>query len=206
MESVVPLEMQEYRRLSDGLTARELFTMTRKKLVVDAENSAKGLATSCTVVGALIITMMFAAAFTVPGGNNGDTGLPLLLHKKLFKIFIVLDTISLASSITSVITFLGMLTSRYSEDVFLKSLPTKMMIGLLTLFISITCMMIVFSCAVVLLLDGEAHIVIPCIVFASVPTLSFIWLLFPLLGKVFMSTYGPGIFSKSKKVEPFIYN
>ena len=201
MESIVPLEMHEYRRPSDSLTARELFTKNHKKLIEDAENSTKGIASSCTVVGALIITMMFSAAFTVPGGT-GDTGLPLLLANKFFKIFIVFDTISLVSSITSVIIFLGMLTSRYAEDDFLKSLPTKMMIGLFTLFFSIVTMMIAFSCALIILLDGEAWIVIPSIMCCGVPAISFIWFLFPFLGKMFISTYGPGIFDKSQRVKP----
>ncbi|XP_061988900.1 uncharacterized protein LOC133707359 [Rosa rugosa] len=201
VESVIPLEMHEYRNLSDNLTAHELFTKNHKKLIEDAENSTKGTAASCTVVGALIVTMMFTAAFTVPGGNNDNTGLPVLLDRRLFKVFIVSDTISLVSSTTSVITFLGILTSRYAEDDFLKSLPTKMMIGLFTLFFSIATMMIAFSCALVIMLDREAWIVIPSILFASVPLISFVWLLFPLLGKIFMSTYGPGIFDKRNRVK-----
>lgn len=52
------------------MTPRELFTKNHKELVKEGENSMKEIATSCTVVGALVITMMFAAAFTVPGGNN----------------------------------------------------------------------------------------------------------------------------------------
>ena len=39
---------------------------------------------SCTVVGALIVTLMFAAVFTVPGGNDQNNGFPIFLNKKLF--------------------------------------------------------------------------------------------------------------------------
>ncbi|KAL6179994.1 hypothetical protein ACLB2K_046664 [Fragaria x ananassa] len=78
--------MYERRDRSNDMTARELFTMNHKKLLEDAEISIKGTATSCTVVGALIVTMVFAAAFTVPGGNDGNTGFPMFLNHKLFKI------------------------------------------------------------------------------------------------------------------------
>ena len=55
----------------------------------------KDTATSCTVVGALIVTIMFAAVFTVPGGNNQNNGFPIFLNKKLFMVFIVSDALSL---------------------------------------------------------------------------------------------------------------
>lgn len=155
VESVVPIGMHESRNDSDNLTARELFHKNDKRLMEEAELSMKGTATSCTVVGALIVTIMFAVAITVPGGNNGNTGIPILIDKNLFLAFIVSDTISLVSSTTSVIIFLGILTSRYAEDDFLKNLPTKMMIGLFTLFISIATMMITFSSALVIMLHGK---------------------------------------------------
>ena len=196
MESVVPPEMYESRNFSNDMTARELFTKNHSKLLEDAETSIKGTATSCTVVGALIVTMMFAAAFTVPGGSDGNTGLPLNRDKKLFKVYIVSDTISLVSSTSSVITFLGILTSRYAENDFLKSLPTKIMIGLITLFFSIVSMMITFSCALIIQLEGEPWIVVLSILLTSLPVVLFIWLLFPLLFKTFMSTYGPEMFNK----------
>ena len=53
---------------------------THKELVDKGEKWMKEIATSCTVVGALIITIMFAAAITIPGGNDSNTGLPLFLN------------------------------------------------------------------------------------------------------------------------------
>ncbi|XP_004301332.1 PREDICTED: ankyrin repeat-containing protein At3g12360-like [Fragaria vesca subsp. vesca] len=167
---------------SDGMTPHELFTKNHETLKKEAEDSMKGTASSCTVVGALIVTMMFAAAFTVPGGNNGNTGAPMFITKKLFMVFIISDTLSLVSSTTSVIIFLGILTSRYAEDDFPKNLPTRMMIGLSTLFISIGTMMIAFSSALIIMLDKEySWAVIPSIFAASIPVASFIWLQFSLL-------------------------
>jgi len=114
----------------------------------------KQVATSSTVVGALIITVMFTAAFTVPGGNQ-DTGFPVFLHEKSFLIFIISDAISLLASSTSVLMFLGILTSCYSENDFLKSLPTKLVIGLSTLFFSVAAMMVAFCAALRIVMDGR---------------------------------------------------
>ncbi|XP_059438994.1 uncharacterized protein LOC132171636 [Corylus avellana] len=56
------------------MTARELFTHNHKDMMKEGEIWMKGTATSSTVIGALIITIMFTAAITVPGGNNQNTG------------------------------------------------------------------------------------------------------------------------------------
>ncbi|XP_007221395.2 ankyrin repeat-containing protein ITN1 isoform X2 [Prunus persica] len=184
---------------NDSMTPRELFTKSHKELVKEGERWMKESATSCTVVGALIITIMFAAAFTVPGGNNEETGFPIFLHKNLFMAFIVSDAVSLFSSTTSVLMFLGILTSRYAEDDFLKSLPTKMIIGLSTLFISIATMMVAFSSALFIMIHEQSWIVIPMIFLASVPVTLFIWMQFPLLVEMYISTYGGGIFDKKVK-------
>ena len=112
----------------------------------------KDIAMSCTVVGALIVTIMFAAVFTVPGGNDQNNGFPIFLNKKLFMVFIVSDALSLFSSSTSVLMFMRILTSHYVEEDFLESLPRKMIIGLSTIFFSIAAMMIAFSAALFLML------------------------------------------------------
>ncbi|KAB2619895.1 hypothetical protein D8674_037461 [Pyrus ussuriensis x Pyrus communis] len=198
VESIVdPKDCESLNK--DNKTPRKVFTENHKELGREAEKSMKETSTSCTVVGALIVTIMFAAAFTVPGGNDEKTGLPTFLTKKVFTTFIVSDAISLFSSTTSVIMFLGILTSRYSEDDFHKFLPTKMIAGLFTLFLSIVTMMIVFSCALYIMLDGKSSIVVPSMLLASVPVTSFIWMQFPLLVELFISTFGRGIFDRNHK-------
>ncbi|CAL9014026.1 unnamed protein product [Prunus brigantina] len=203
IEKLVPPKILEVVNVTDGITARDLFTKNHKELAKEGETSMKEIATSCTVVGALIITIMFTAAFTLPGGNNGNTGMPLFLDKKLFMVFIVSDALSLFSSTTSVMTFLGgfstVLTSRYAEADFLKSLPTKMIIGLFTLFFSIATMMIAFVSTLFIMLGEKSWIVIPITLLASAPIVSFAWMQFPLLVDIFISTYGAGIFAKKGK-------
>ncbi|KAG5239569.1 protein ACCELERATED CELL DEATH [Salix suchowensis] len=180
-------------------TSRELFTHEHKDLLVKGEQWMKQAATSCTVVGALIITIMFNAAFNVPGGNIQQTGYPVFKDKKSFTIFIVADAISFFSSSTSVLMFLGILTSRYAEEDFLKSLPTKLILGLSTLFLSIAAMMVTFCTALIIMLNGRLKIIIPIVLLASIPVTFFIFLQFPLLVEIYGSTYGPGIVNKKMK-------
>ena len=69
VESIVPPKVHT-RLNKEGLTPRELFTKNHKDMMKDGEQWMKDTATSCTVVGALIVTIMFATVFTVPGGND----------------------------------------------------------------------------------------------------------------------------------------
>jgi hypothetical protein len=201
VESIVHPKVKEALN-KDGLTPHELFTKNHKDMVQAGEQWMKGTATSCTVVAALIVTVMFASAFTVPGGNNQETGSPVFLHKRLFMVFIISDALSLFSSSTSVLMFLGILTSRYAEEDFLKSLPIKMIIGLSTLFFSIATMMIAFSAALLIMLHGKSGLVIPVICLASVPVTLFILMQFPILLDMSISTFKPGIFDR--KMKPWV--
>ncbi|XP_023920105.2 uncharacterized protein LOC112031637 isoform X2 [Quercus suber] len=197
VESIVPPKVHADLN-KEGLTPRELFTKNHKDMRKDGEQWMKDTATSCTVVGALIVTIMFAAVFTVPGGNN-QNGFPIFLNKKLFMVFIVSDALSLFSSSTSVLMFLGILTSRYAEEDFLESLPRKMIIGLSTLFLSIAAMMTAFSAALFLTLHEQSWIFKPVICLASIPITLFVLMQFPLLVAMAISTYGPSIFNRKMK-------
>ncbi|XP_054825378.1 uncharacterized protein LOC129322934 [Prosopis cineraria] len=187
---------------NEGLTPVEYFKINHKELRNEGEKWMKDTASSCSVVGALIVTIMFAAAFTVPGGNDQNSGYPMFLKEKLFKVFLILDALSLFASTTSVLTFLGILTSRYTEEDFLYSLPTKLIIGLSTLFLSIATMMMAFSTTIIIMLQHQssrAGAFLPVIMLASVPVTLFVLLQFPLLVEIISSTYGRGNFNK--KVE-----
>ncbi|XP_040369853.1 uncharacterized protein LOC112185062 isoform X2 [Rosa chinensis] len=181
------------RTNSDGRTPREVFSMNHRDLVGAGEKAMKETAYSSSFVGALIITIMFATVVTVPGGIKGDTGIPIYLDTKAFQIFIVANVISLCCSTTSVLASLGILTSRFAEKDFLISLPTKLIIGLLTLFISIAGMMIAFSSAIVTMLPEKLSIVIPSIALACVPIASFLWMEGKVLIEIISSTFGYSI-------------
>ncbi|XP_060675758.1 ankyrin repeat-containing protein NPR4-like [Ziziphus jujuba] len=157
----------------------------------------KETATSCTLVGALIVTIMLAATFTVPGGNYERTAYPKFLDGKTFMLFIISDAISLFSSTTSVLMLLGILTSTYAEDDFLKSLAKKLMIGLGKLFLSIATMMISFCAAVSMMLDDKKSWVAFLIIsLGGIPVTLFVLIQFPLLIEIYLSTYGPNILNR----------
>ncbi|KAG7946583.1 hypothetical protein I3843_14G046800 [Carya illinoinensis] len=185
VECICPLTFKEILN-KEGLTTKQLFTRHHQEMRKEGERWMKDTATSSTVVSALIITIMFAAAFTIPGGNNQDIGLPILVHDKLFTLFYIL-------------MFLVILTSRYAEEDFLISLPKRMIIGLFALFVSIATMMIAFSAALLLMLSGKYWIVVPIIGLAGVPIILFVLMQFCLLFDMLVSTYGSGIFDRKMK-------
>ncbi|KAK3040680.1 hypothetical protein RJ639_028376 [Escallonia herrerae] len=187
-------------RDTEGRTPRMLFTEEHEGLVKGGERWMKDTATSCMLVATLITTVMFAAIFTVPGGNNNDTGTPVFLRSKSFLIFAVSDALALFSSVTSILMFLSILTSRYAEEDFLESLPKRLIIGLTTLFFSIASMLIAFSASFFMVLCHQlAWVVIPVALTACIPVTLFAFLQFPLLADMMHSTYGSGIFSRKTK-------
>ncbi|XP_058198590.1 uncharacterized protein LOC131314115 [Rhododendron vialii] len=189
-------------RNNDGKTPATIFTEEHKKLVSEGEKWMKDTANSCTIPAALIVTMVFAAAVTIPGGINGTNGIPIFHKEVVFNFFAVFDAISLFASITSLLVHLSILTSRFAEGDFLFALPNRLVIGLFTLFLSITAMLIAFSCAIYLLFGNRAWILYPVAGLACVPIISFASLQYPLLRDLMKSTYGPGIFGKQSEV-PF---
>ncbi|XP_071692596.1 uncharacterized protein [Rutidosis leptorrhynchoides] len=179
-------------------TPKVVFIEEHKELLDEAQQWMKDTASSCTVVAALIITMAFAGAFTLPGGNEED-GKPLFLNKATFMIFIISDAIALFSSTASVLMFLGILTARFAHEDFLYNLPKRMTIGLVSFFLSLVATMIAFSATLVLVLEHKVSwIVAPLVVVTCIPVGVFAWLQFPLLIELVYSTYGPSIFRQKK--------
>ncbi|XP_016472705.1 uncharacterized protein LOC107794692 isoform X2 [Nicotiana tabacum] len=185
------------KRNSDGKTPKMVFTEEHKELVKEGEKWMKETANSCIFVAALTTTVVFAAAITVPGGNNQNSGFPLFSNETAFTAFAVSAAFCLFSSVASVLMFLSILTSRYAEGDFLRRLPKRLILGLGTLFISMTSLMIAFSATIYLVFgQRKGWILIPVGIAALIPVILFESLQFPLLLDMFMSTYGPSIFRK----------
>lgn len=177
-------------RDSKGRTPQSLFTEEHKVLVSEGEKWMKDTASSCMVVATLIATVMFAAAFTVPGGNNQQMGTPIFIAKRSFTVFVISDALALFSSATSILMFLSILTSRYAEEDFFDSLPNRLIIGLATLFISISTMMIAFCATLFIVLGhGWKWVVVPMSLVAGVPVTLFAFLQFPLFVDMISHTY-----------------
>ncbi|KAJ9550962.1 hypothetical protein OSB04_015007 [Centaurea solstitialis] len=122
-----------------------VFTREHEKLVKEGEKWMKTTAESCSITAGLITTIVFAAAITVPGGSNQENGIPLFRHEIAFIIFAISDAISLFTSTITLLVFLSILTARFSEQDFLVRLPRRLIIGLCTLLVSTTTMMVAFG-------------------------------------------------------------
>nr|GMC50081.1 ankyrin repeat-containing protein ITN1-like [Ipomoea batatas] len=184
---------------SSGKTPAMVFTEEHIGLIAEGEQWFKDTANSCTVVAVLIATVVFAAAITVPGGSNGDNGYPIFHSETPFTIFAISNTLSLFSSTTSVLMFLLILNTRFAEADFLHSLPNKLIIGLVNLFLSIMFMMVAFSSAIYIVFGHKKSWIILPLAFACLPVGLFASLQLPLLVEMIKSTYGPGIFYKQQR-------
>ncbi|KAL0743504.1 hypothetical protein Bca4012_085017 [Brassica carinata] len=190
VERLVQPKHRKMINLKQKKTPHALFKDQHKELVDQGEKWMKDTATSCTVVAALITTMMFSSAFTVPDSYNSQG--------KLFMIFIISDAISLFTSCMSLLMFLGILKSRYREEDFLRSLPTKLIVGLATLFLSMTTMMVSFVVTLMTMVKGRM-VSAQFMVLAVVPIGMFGVLQFPVLLEIFCSTYFPRVFDKPRE-------
>ncbi|CAA2992047.1 Hypothetical predicted protein [Olea europaea subsp. europaea] len=191
---------------SHNKTPKILFTDEHEKLAKKAEDWMKRTAGSSMIVATLIATIMFRTAFTVPRGNKNDTGMPTILETQRipFLIFMILNALSMFSSSTSLLIFLGIFTARYAEDDFLKSLPTKLISGLTNLFLSIVTMMASFGAGLYLILhENWSWVTVLIIVLTMIPILLFSIFQFPLLIEMTQRTYGAGILDEYKKKSCF---
>ncbi|KAK1583053.1 hypothetical protein Q3G72_020621 [Acer saccharum] len=191
VEMIVQPSLRDVQN-SEGHTPKELFTMTHKDLQKRGEQWMKSTAKSCMLVATLIATVVFAAAFSIPGGNNQLVGRPIHLDKTFFKVFAASDAIALSSSSISILIFLSILTSRYEEEDFRMSLPLKLMFGLLTLFISVISMTMAFSSAFFLFYPSSERlnwITMSMAVLVSVPVTLYVGLQYSLLRDIIYSTF-----------------
>ncbi|KAK9080029.1 hypothetical protein SSX86_001704 [Deinandra increscens subsp. villosa] len=199
VEQMIPPQYRQRKNIA-GETPQDLFTKKHANLVAKGEDWMKNTASQCMVVATLITTIVFAAAFTLPGGYNQNTGIPFFRKEPALIIFVISDAVSLISSSTSILMFLSILTSRYAERDFLESLPKKLMFGLATLFLSIVTMMVAFGASFFVLYDKKVKWVpITITSLASMPVILFAILQARLLGDVFHSTYRSRYLFKPKK-------
>ncbi|KAI3821772.1 hypothetical protein L1987_09344 [Smallanthus sonchifolius] len=189
VEQMIPPNYRQ-RKNKAGKTPQDLFTEKHAHLVTKGEQWMKDTASHCMVAATLIATIVFAAAFTLPGGYNQNTGIPFFRKEPCLIIFVISDAISLISSLTSVLIFLSILTSRYAERDFLGSLPRKLVNGLATLLLSIVTMMVAFSASFFVLYEKKLEWVpITITSLAGIPVILYAILQFRLFKDVFKLAY-----------------
>ncbi|XP_028223159.1 uncharacterized protein LOC114404378 [Glycine soja] len=127
-------------RNSDGKTPIELFTEEHSELVTKAESWMKSRINSCITISTITATLVLAIAFSVKPEDYLDSD--------NISTFIFLTGMAMMHSLFSSLIFLSIhITARYADEEFLKSLPSNLMSGLATLFMSITNMMTAFIIA-----------------------------------------------------------
>ncbi|KAI3952286.1 hypothetical protein MKW98_022348 [Papaver atlanticum] len=82
---------------------------------------------NCMLISALIATVMFASAFTSPGGNDSQSGRPVLLRNQDFTLF--LQPLGL---------FLTIHAAPFNEHDFFFRLPLRIVFAITALFNSVT--------------------------------------------------------------------
>ncbi|KAJ9551262.1 hypothetical protein OSB04_015307 [Centaurea solstitialis] len=155
----LPLCMKKKNRF--GETPEMLFTREHNGLVVKGEKWLKDTANSGLVTATLLTTITFAAAITVPGGNDDEDGTPTLGHKVAFKLFAVSNALSMLSSATSLLLFLSIFTSPFGEKDFGLRLHLRLISAFAALFISAELMIAAFGATLALLFEDIVYWIIP---------------------------------------------
>ncbi|KAJ1427866.1 PGG domain [Sesbania bispinosa] len=137
----------------DGQTGEDVLDIEHGEMLKNAQKWLKETAQSCSTVAVLVATVVFAAAYTIPGGSEGGT--PVFLRSPIFLFFTIMDVVGLATSLASVVMFLSILTSPCELWDFHKSLPRKLNWGFALLFFSLMTTMLAFSATILLTIRLE---------------------------------------------------
>ncbi|XP_068323463.1 ankyrin repeat-containing protein NPR4-like [Pyrus communis] len=116
-------------------TAEEPFCNEHNELLKSAQEWVKETAQSCSTVVVLVATVVFAAAYAIPGGND-QSGRPVFQDDALFLLFTCMDVVAIACSLSSVAFFLSVLSSPLEYPLFINNIPRKVMIDFVLLFLS----------------------------------------------------------------------
>ncbi|RVW70809.1 Retrovirus-related Pol polyprotein from transposon TNT 1-94 [Vitis vinifera] len=173
---------------NDGKTAKEIFTTTHKDLVKEGGKWLLKTSDSCSVVAALIATVAFATSATIPGST--EQGKPVLGKELAFQVFAISSLVSLCFSVTSLVMFLAILTSRYQENEFRITLHTRLLWGLSFLLISIAAGLVSFCAGHFFILnDHLKSVAVPIYAVTCIPAtlfaLAHLPLYFDLLRAIF---------------------
>ena len=164
-----------------GETAGKIFMKTHEKLVKDGSKWMIKTSESCSLVAALIATVAFATSSTIPGGPDQKSGHPVLEKQPAFNVFSVASLVALCFSVTALVFFLAILTSRCQKKDFKKSLPRKLLFGLTSLFTSISAVLVSFCAGHFFMLSDQIHsAALPLYAVACLPITFFAFAQLPL--------------------------
>ncbi|KAJ0606792.1 putative ankyrin repeat-containing domain, PGG domain, ankyrin repeat-containing domain superfamily [Helianthus annuus] len=194
---MLPLKLMEKNIYNE--TPVIVFAREHHDLLKQGEIWMKTTAESSSITAALIVTVAFAAAITVPGGSNQESGIPVFGKEIPFIVFAVSNASSLFTGVTALLLFLStILTASSSEKDFQVILPRRLIFGLVMLFLSAITMMVAFGAIFFLVFcDRRPWMLAPIAVFACWPILVIVAIKLPLLANLIQSTFFPLFGEKS---------
>lgn len=173
-----------------GETPGAVFVATHKDLKKAGNEWLIKTAESCSVVAALIAAVAFATSSSVPGGVVQDKGIPVFQDEKAFDVFAVASLVALCLSVTALVFFLAIITSRFEERDFKSNLPNKLLAGLSSLFASIAAILLSFCSGHTFTLREELKIaVIPIYASVTIPVSFFAIAQLPLYIDLLWAVY-----------------
>ncbi|XP_028772234.1 uncharacterized protein LOC114729403 [Neltuma alba] len=137
-----------------GKSPEQIFATGHTGLVEKGNKWLKGTSQSCSVVAALVAGVSFATSTSIPGSID-TKGKPTLEGHPAFQLFAISGVIGLGFSVTALIMFLSILTSRTQPIDFKRNLPLKLLLGLSSLFVSIASMFIAFCASHFFVLEDK---------------------------------------------------
>ncbi|XP_059315349.1 protein ACCELERATED CELL DEATH 6-like isoform X2 [Lycium ferocissimum] len=121
---------------NDGKTANELFDKKHSEVCKEAQRYIKDLAGAALILSTLLCTINFAAVFTVPGGFNEKTGIPILLYREHSDLWMLMFFLGAAlyDSVFTMGTLVSILLSKFDSDDFYICLPVKFCIVIISVY------------------------------------------------------------------------
>ncbi|XP_057797231.1 ankyrin repeat-containing protein At5g02620-like [Salvia miltiorrhiza] len=176
VKAAVPPSSLEMRN-KDGHTPRELFSKRHHSLLNKSKTWIKNTADSCMLISTLIFTVAFASAFSVPGGYDQETGIPVLVKTKWFSSFVIFEALAMLSSACSIIFFLRIMMSSFEEVDFMHLVPNVFAVALIALSFSVFGAVSAFMSAYFLVyVEEKGALVKSVIIFVYVVLVSLVFL------------------------------
>ncbi|KAF7129195.1 hypothetical protein RHSIM_Rhsim10G0154400 [Rhododendron simsii] len=122
----------------DGKSADELFEENHSALREQAENAAKHVSSNLIIVATLIGAINFAALFTLPGGVDQNTGIPMLFksNRQEVQFFMTYIGLGLFFTFLTLATLILIQLSRFDTSDFHMAIPVTTIVSTITIILS----------------------------------------------------------------------
>ncbi|CAL9076195.1 unnamed protein product [Musa textilis] len=176
---IVPRELANSRNREDK-TAQELFAEKHQAMFKNCRNQLIEMGKTCS---GLLAAVVFASSFSIPGEKDPKTGNPVYFDMPAFKVFSHAYVIGLSCAVTSLVLFLSLVISPYSQRQFRFAIPIKYFFAILSFAMALLALMVSFACNIFLQIYGgqptTTRDVLPLVLeFTVFPTLCLLALVY----------------------------